>query len=103
MLPLLFPCSQFLSCYLIRVSEAARPTPTTASLRQRLFHTLVEPVWAPSATLDITHTPTAQELLAHKVLQNLEEEKAESKRYAYITSKKKSFGKITLNHPKPKL
>ncbi|XP_030614652.1 germinal-center associated nuclear protein [Archocentrus centrarchus] len=61
-------------------SAAACPTPTTASLRQRLFHTLVEPVWAPPAPLDITHTPTAQEVLAHKVLQSLEEEKAESKR-----------------------
>ncbi|TKS67603.1 Germinal-center associated nuclear protein [Collichthys lucidus] len=47
---------------------------------QRLFHTLVEPLEAPPAPLDITHTPTAQELLAHKVLRSLEKEKAESKR-----------------------
>ncbi|XP_024661247.2 germinal-center associated nuclear protein [Maylandia zebra] len=62
------------------VSAAAYATPTTATLRQRLFHSLVEPVEATSAPLDITHTPTPPELLAHKVLQSLEEEKAESKR-----------------------
>ncbi|CAI5656694.1 unnamed protein product [Oreochromis niloticus] len=62
------------------VSAAAYATPTTATLRQRLFHSLVEPVEALSAPLDITHTPTPPELLAHKVLQSLEEEKAESKR-----------------------
>ncbi|XP_076603708.1 germinal-center associated nuclear protein [Chaetodon auriga] len=61
-------------------SAAAFATPTGLALRQRLFHSLVEPLEAPTAPLDITHTPTAQELLAHKVLQSLEEEKAESKR-----------------------
>ncbi|XP_041806149.1 germinal-center associated nuclear protein isoform X2 [Chelmon rostratus] len=61
-------------------SVAACATPTSLSLRQRLFSSLVEPLEAPTAPLDITHTPTAQELLAHKVLQSLEEEKAESKR-----------------------
>ncbi|XP_069554900.1 germinal-center associated nuclear protein [Brachyistius frenatus] len=61
-------------------SAAACATPTGLSSRQRLFHSLVQPVEAPAAPLDITHTPTAQELLAHKVLQSLEEEKAESKR-----------------------
>nr|XP_046259110.1 germinal-center associated nuclear protein [Scatophagus argus] len=61
-------------------SAAACATPTSQTLRQRLFHSLVEPVGAPAAPLDITHTPTAQELLAHKVLQSLQEEKAESKR-----------------------
>ncbi|XP_040004702.1 germinal-center associated nuclear protein [Xiphias gladius] len=60
-------------------STACAP-PTGLSLRQRLFHTLAEPLEAPTAPLDITHTPTAQELLAHKVLQSLAEEKAESKR-----------------------
>ncbi|XP_042351006.1 germinal-center associated nuclear protein [Plectropomus leopardus] len=59
---------------------AASATPSSLSLRQRLFHSLVEPLKAPTAPLDITHTPTAQELLAHKVFQTLEEEKAESKR-----------------------
>ncbi|XP_061579845.1 germinal-center associated nuclear protein [Cololabis saira] len=50
------------------------------SVRQKLFPSRVEPVTAPKAPLDITHTPTAQELLAHKVLQSIEEEKAESQR-----------------------
>ncbi|XP_068561209.1 germinal-center associated nuclear protein [Cebidichthys violaceus] len=59
---------------------AACATPGTLSLRQRLFNSLAEPLEAPTAPLDITHTPTAQELLAHKVLKSLEEEKAESKR-----------------------
>ncbi|KAM9365403.1 germinal-center associated nuclear protein isoform 2-T2 [Pholidichthys leucotaenia] len=63
-----------------RVTEAASVLPATPALRQRLFPTLVEPSDASSAPLDITHTPTPQELLAHKVLQNLEKEKAESKR-----------------------
>ncbi|XP_018552194.1 LOW QUALITY PROTEIN: germinal-center associated nuclear protein [Lates calcarifer] len=61
-------------------SAAVFATPTSLSLRQRLFDSFIEPVKAPAAPLDITHTPTAQELLAHKVLQSLEEEKAESKR-----------------------
>ncbi|XP_035532563.1 germinal-center associated nuclear protein [Morone saxatilis] len=61
-------------------SAAACATPTSLSLRQRLFHSLMEPLEVPTSSLDITHTPTTQELLAHKVLQSLEEEKAESKR-----------------------
>lgn len=61
-------------------SEAAHAPPSSLSLRQRLFHSVVEPLEAPTALLDITHTPSAQELLAHRVLQSLEEEKAESKR-----------------------
>ncbi|XP_019955220.2 germinal-center associated nuclear protein [Paralichthys olivaceus] len=61
-------------------SAAACASPTSLSLRQRLFHSFAEPPEAPAASLDITHTPTTQELLAHKVLQSLEEEKAESKR-----------------------
>ncbi|XP_034417060.1 germinal-center associated nuclear protein [Cyclopterus lumpus] len=58
---------------------AACATPSSLSLRQRLFDSLVEPAEAP---LDITHTPTAQELLSHKLLKSLEEEKAESQRFA---------------------
>ncbi|KAM6934890.1 germinal-center associated nuclear protein [Xenentodon cancila] len=50
------------------------------SVRQRLFSGPVEPFRAPGDPLDITRTPTAQELLAHKVLQSVEEEKAESQR-----------------------
>lgn len=63
-------------------SAAACARPTSLSLRQRLFPSLVEPLEVPDAPLDITHTPTAQELLVHKVLQSLEEEKGESKRYS---------------------
>ncbi|XP_023147479.2 germinal-center associated nuclear protein [Amphiprion ocellaris] len=61
-------------------SASAFSTSTSLSLRQRLFHSVMEPVEAPKTSLDITHTPTAQESLAHKVLLSLEEEKAESKR-----------------------
>ncbi|XP_053296244.1 germinal-center associated nuclear protein [Pleuronectes platessa] len=61
-------------------SAAACASPTGLSLRQRLFHSTAEPLEAAAASLDITHTPTTQELLAHKVLQSLEEEKVESKR-----------------------
>lgn len=61
-------------------SAAACATPTGLSFRQRLFHSVMGPLEAPTAPIDITHTPTAQELLAHRVLQSLEEEKAESKR-----------------------
>ncbi|XP_032423660.1 germinal-center associated nuclear protein isoform X2 [Xiphophorus hellerii] len=56
------------------------------ALRQKLFHSQVEAPGAPEdpgappPLLDITHTPSAEELLAHRVLQNLEEEKAESRR-----------------------
>ncbi|XP_029315303.1 germinal-center associated nuclear protein [Cottoperca gobio] len=59
---------------------AASATPSSLSLRQRLFHSLVDPLKGTTAPLDITHIPTAPELLAHKVLQSLKKEKAESKR-----------------------
>lgn len=59
---------------------AACAAPSTPALRQRLFHSLLEPQEAQTAPLDITHTPTPQELLVHRVLQGLEEEKAESRR-----------------------
>lgn len=65
---------------ILRASAAACAAPTGLSLRQRLFHSLLEAPEAPTAPLDITHTPTAQELLAHRVLQGLEEEKVESNR-----------------------
>ncbi|XP_072254034.1 germinal-center associated nuclear protein isoform X2 [Leuresthes tenuis] len=61
-------------------SKAACAPSSSLSIRQRLFHSLAEPVESPTAPLDITHSPTAQELLAHKVLHSLQEEKAESKR-----------------------
>ncbi|KAK1902941.1 Germinal-center associated nuclear protein [Dissostichus eleginoides] len=48
------------------------------SIRQRLFDNLTPETTA--APLDITHTPTAGELLAHNVLQSLKREKAASQR-----------------------
>ncbi|CAN9497974.1 unnamed protein product [Ophioblennius macclurei] len=62
-------------------NAAACYTPSNQLLRQRLFHGGKElPGAAPEAALDITHTATAQELLAHQVLKDLEKEKAESQR-----------------------
>ncbi|XP_029386874.1 germinal-center associated nuclear protein isoform X2 [Echeneis naucrates] len=61
-------------------SAAACATPTSLVLRQNLFHILDEPLTAVAAPLDITHTPTPQEMQAHQILQSLEQEKAESKR-----------------------
>ncbi|XP_028291676.1 germinal-center associated nuclear protein [Gouania willdenowi] len=64
-------------------SAAGFSTPATVSapLRQRLFHTAVDPDHeAPVTQLDISYTPSPQERLVHRVLHSIEEEKAESKR-----------------------
>lgn len=61
-------------------SEAAGAMFSSFCPRQNLFHTEMEPVEAAPGPLDITHTPTAQELLAHRVLRGLQEEKSESRR-----------------------
>uniref|UniRef100_A0A8C6NZW1 Germinal-center associated nuclear protein n=2 Tax=Nothobranchius furzeri TaxID=105023 RepID=A0A8C6NZW1_NOTFU len=61
-------------------AEAAHAPPAGPTLRQRLFHSLVEPAESSPTPLDITHTPTTEEQLAHKVLQNMERERAESRR-----------------------
>ncbi|KAM3862155.1 germinal-center associated nuclear protein [Diretmus argenteus] len=61
-------------------SAGGSPPTTTASLRQKLFQSLVEPHEASAAPLDITHSPTPQELLAHQLLESLEKEKAQSQR-----------------------
>ncbi|XP_038127205.1 germinal-center associated nuclear protein isoform X2 [Cyprinodon tularosa] len=63
-----------------RVTQPSCTPPPAPFFRQKLFCSLVEAPETPRAPLDITHTPTAEELLAHKVLQSLEEEKVESKR-----------------------
>ncbi|XP_068184771.1 germinal-center associated nuclear protein isoform X2 [Antennarius striatus] len=63
------------------VTMTSCATPAPLSVRQRLFNSMVEPPEAPTALLDITHSPTAQELLVNKVIQSLEEEKAENKRF----------------------
>ncbi|XP_034077413.1 germinal-center associated nuclear protein isoform X1 [Gymnodraco acuticeps] len=57
---------------------AASAPPSSLSIRQRLFDSLAPETTA--APMDITHTPTAGELLAHNVLQSLEREKAASQR-----------------------
>lgn len=62
------------------MSEAAGAMLSSFCPRQNLFHTEMEPVEAAPGPLDITHTPTAQELLAHRFLQGLKEEKSESRR-----------------------
>ncbi|XP_054620063.1 germinal-center associated nuclear protein [Dunckerocampus dactyliophorus] len=61
-------------------SPAACATPKSLPFRQRLFTSVVEPLEAQTAPLDTSHTPTRVEALAHKVLQTLEQEKAESER-----------------------
>lgn len=75
-------CFIFSPSSILRASAAACAAPPSLSIKQRLFQSLAEPLEAAAAPLDITHTPTAQELLAHKVLRSLEEEKTESKRYS---------------------
>ncbi|XP_035985723.1 germinal-center associated nuclear protein-like [Fundulus heteroclitus] len=61
-------------------TQAPCAPPPAPSPRQRLFQSSVEAPGAPRPRLDVTHSPSAEELLAHKVLQSLEEEQAESKR-----------------------
>ncbi|KAM6978448.1 germinal-center associated nuclear protein-like [Tautogolabrus adspersus] len=61
-------------------SAAACATPSGLSIRQNLFHSQPEPLEAPTAPLDITHTPTPLERRAHKFLQSLKQENAASKR-----------------------
>ncbi|XP_053733948.1 germinal-center associated nuclear protein [Synchiropus splendidus] len=59
--------------------EASTPS-SQQRLRQKLFHSVLESLETPSPQLDISHTPTPDEALAHKVLQEIKEEKAENKR-----------------------
>ncbi|XP_077404821.1 germinal-center associated nuclear protein [Vanacampus margaritifer] len=60
-----------------RTSLLTCATPNNLTIKQNLFQSVLE---AQEAPLDISHTPTAVEVLSHKVFQTLEEEKAESKR-----------------------
>ncbi|XP_056145681.1 germinal-center associated nuclear protein [Lampris incognitus] len=63
------------------VAGAASYDPSSnLSLTQRLFQSLTEPDTLLAAPLDITHTPTPEELLSLHVLQSFEEEKAQSQR-----------------------
>ncbi|XP_055086544.1 germinal-center associated nuclear protein [Periophthalmus magnuspinnatus] len=63
-----------------RTSAAARVPPLSLSLQKRLFFSPKEPEQLPESGLDFSYTPTPEEALAHRVLQQLEEEKQESKR-----------------------
>ncbi|KAM9804598.1 germinal-center associated nuclear protein [Neosynchiropus ocellatus] len=59
--------------------EASTPS-GQQRLRQKLFHSVLESLETPTPQLDVSHTPTPDEALAHKVLQEIKEEKAENKR-----------------------
>lgn len=61
------------------MGSVACAVPGRLSFGQEAFHSLVELAEASTASLD-THTPTAQELLSHRVLQSLDEERRESQR-----------------------
>ncbi|KAF7658146.1 hypothetical protein LDENG_00016710 [Lucifuga dentata] len=61
------------------LNDAGCPLLTSQSLMKRLFHS-PEPQEVQKSHLDITNTPTPQELLAHQVLQSIEKEKAQSQR-----------------------
>ncbi|KAJ8282584.1 hypothetical protein COCON_G00051030 [Conger conger] len=56
------------------------PAPGTPSLRQKLFHSPGRPPPHPLAVLDLTHTPSSQQL-PQRVLIDLEEEKNQSQRF----------------------
>ncbi|XP_056884180.1 germinal-center associated nuclear protein isoform X1 [Takifugu flavidus] len=61
------------------MGSVACAVPSRLSFGQEAFHSLVELAETSTAFLD-THTPTAQELLGHRVLQSLDEERRESQR-----------------------
>ncbi|XP_055018999.1 LOW QUALITY PROTEIN: germinal-center associated nuclear protein [Boleophthalmus pectinirostris] len=63
-----------------RANEAVRVPLPSLSLQKRLFFSLKDPEQPPESSLDFSYTPTPEEALAHRVLQQLEEEKQESKR-----------------------
>lgn len=62
------------------MGSAACAISSRLSFGQEAFHSLVELAETGISSLD-THTPTAQELLGHRILQSLDEEKRESQRY----------------------
>lgn len=76
----------FSPCSIFRMSTADFATSDTFSLGQKLFHSPLDADEASGTPLDVTHVPTTQERQAHKFLQSLEEEKAESKRYIPYSS-----------------
>lgn len=58
----------------------ARRSPSDLFFQQSWFFSPKEPEQVPESTLDISYTPAAEETLAHRVLQSVEHEKAESQR-----------------------
>ncbi|CAJ1078722.1 germinal-center associated nuclear protein isoform X1 [Xyrichtys novacula] len=61
-------------------SAAAYSPPSSLSLRKNLFHSFPGPREDSMTPLDITHTPSSQELKVHRFRKSLKEETAESKR-----------------------
>lgn len=64
----------------LRMGSVACAIPSRLSFGQEECHSLVELAEPSAASLD-TLTPTAQELLGHRVLQSLDEERRESQRF----------------------
>ncbi|XP_061679793.1 germinal-center associated nuclear protein [Syngnathoides biaculeatus] len=61
------------------ISDACA-TPTSPLVRQMLSPSVLEPLEAQEAPVDISHTAKAVEVLTHKVFQTLQEETAQSRR-----------------------
>lgn len=68
-------------CFVFRSKGSSRQsfTPPLHALRQRLFQSVLEVPERPSE-LDLTHTPSTQELLPQRLLSSIEKEKAHSQR-----------------------
>ncbi|KAI4878707.1 hypothetical protein NFI96_013487 [Prochilodus magdalenae] len=64
----------------VKVSSRQTLSPVACFPRQRLFHCQNEPEESPSV-LDITRTLSAQELLPHRLLSSIEQERAQSQRF----------------------
>lgn len=62
------------------MGSVACAIPSRLSFGQEAFHSLGKPEETCIASLG-THTPTAQEMLGHRVMQSLDEERRESQRY----------------------
>lgn len=76
------------------MGSVARAIPSRLSFEA--FNSLVEPADTCTASLD-TQTPAAQEVLGHRVLQSLDEERRESQRYRlHFYPPNMSRGSLTL-------
>lgn len=63
-----------------KINSSRTLTPPTRSPRQKLFQSHIEMNESPSV-LDITHTPTPQELLPHRLLSSIQQEKVQSQKF----------------------